>query len=569
MAVFEEKRIWPWAAPVLLALLFLLTFPPWHLADRELFWNEGEYAVAVEEMSSIPPVVTGHGHLLSSTFPLFLLPVKAAVSRGMPMEFALRFFSVLTYFFLTALVFFICRRNTGLQAACAAAAVMFATVIACEKVPEGYPTVLTALLLYGGWMSWIETGLGRGNWSRAWILAGLFGGLIFYNAGFTGLIYFLVPLAMQRRPLTVWPKIKGAGFYFGALLVLLFILFWWVPRWGFPPDPSADWFAGFSPGEYLRNLAVFPFNSFLRLLPWSLLLWAPFCAALIPLEKNPLFGKFHRILFLTLLLLIWFNPASKGRDLIYLLPLMATMIGTNYWIVARRYGTRISRICTLCAWIVIPAALAAAAYLALAPETLESLLAHAGIRLDHPLAYKQAPAVLFLGYAECAGALICGLSALFLIRKKFPLWLTASLLVCGWFLLDRAAVSPYRAQDRSKHEFAAQLKTALENDGFPAAAGNTVYSNVNGLFAEGYYSGFRFRYLEPENLPKEEKTVYIITAKRERKQDSGDTAETPDVFPTNPDRIFRRVRDMKYRDYRLFLYKGRQIGEEEYDTEEK
>lgn len=546
MAIFEEKKIWSWAALVLLALLFLLTYPPWHLGERELFWNEGGYAVAVTEMDSFPPVVTGHGHLLSDTYPLFLLPAKAAVLCGLPMEFTLRFLSVFTYFLLTVLVFLICRRNVGLQAACAAAAVMFTTIIAREKVPEGYPTALTALLLYGGWMVWIESGLGRGNWNLAWILAGLFGGLIFYNAGVSGLIYFFVPLAMQRRPLTVWPKIKGFGFYAGLTLVLLFVLFWWAPRLGFPPDPKADLISEFSPGGYLRDLLVFPFNTFLRLMPWSLLLWAPFCAALIPLDNNPLFGKFHRILFLTLLLLIWFNPASKSRDLIYLLPLMATMIGTNYWIVVRRYGKRISRICTFCAWAVIPLALAGIIYLTLETKTLESILSLVSIRVSLPLSGKEIPSVLYRGYAECTIALLCGVAALILIRKKCPLWLTVSLFFCGWFLPYWAVLNPYRAQDRTKSEFAAQVRAVLQDGENLLPGRDMVYSNVYGLFPESYYSGFPFRALEPADLPEDKEVVYMIS---------------PDV-PANPNRIWIRILDTDYKKNRLFIYKGQRIENE-------
>lgn len=32
---------------------------------------------------------------------------------------------------------------------------------------------------------------------------------------------------------------------------------------------------------------TFPFNTFGALLPWSLLMWAPFCAALETLDENP------------------------------------------------------------------------------------------------------------------------------------------------------------------------------------------------------------------------------------------------------------------------------------------
>lgn len=142
------------------------------------------------------------------------------------------------HFVLTALVFFINRRNFGLQAASAAAAVMFTTVFSFDRLPDGYPMVITALLVYGGWMVWIEFCLVRANWDLAWIFAGLFASLIFYNDGVTGLLYFLIPIAMQRRPLTIWQKINRRGFYAGAGILAVTILFWFVPQENFPADPQ-------------------------------------------------------------------------------------------------------------------------------------------------------------------------------------------------------------------------------------------------------------------------------------------------------------------------------------------
>ena len=63
-----------------------------------------------------------------------------------------------------------------------------------------------------------------------------------------------------------------------------------------------------------------PSSAAFRFFPWSLMLWAPFCPALIAIERNPLLIKYHRILFVVLGLLIWFNPQTKPRDFFYLLP---------------------------------------------------------------------------------------------------------------------------------------------------------------------------------------------------------------------------------------------------------
>jgi len=71
------------------------------------------------------------------------------------------------YFLLTGLVFFVTRRTFGLQSASAAAAIMFTSIFTFDRLPDGYPMVVTALLIYGGWMVWVECCLVRANWNLA------------------------------------------------------------------------------------------------------------------------------------------------------------------------------------------------------------------------------------------------------------------------------------------------------------------------------------------------------------------------------------------------------------------
>ena len=110
MAVFEDKKIGFWGAAFLLLALFALTFPLWHLVDREMLGMEGELAVAVTELSSSELAPTTHGYL-SDTPPLFLLLAKLFSLSGLPLLYILRGLSILSYFILTLLVFFVSRRN--------------------------------------------------------------------------------------------------------------------------------------------------------------------------------------------------------------------------------------------------------------------------------------------------------------------------------------------------------------------------------------------------------------------------------------------------------------------------
>lgn len=549
MAVFEDKKIGLWSAGILLLLLFALTFPLWHLGDREMLGWEGELAVAVTEMSSSDLVPTTHGYL-SDAPPLFLWLAKFFSLFGIPLLYVLRGLSILSYFILTALVFFVCRRNCGVQAAGAAAAVMISTLVVFDKLPFGSPVALTALLLYGGWIAWIELTLRRSNWNLAWIVAGVFGTLIYCNAGFTGLIYFFVPLFLQRRPLTVWPKIGHAGLYYGALMIVGMALALWYSQSNMPSAPDSYLAAGMTTGEYLMKTLLFPFAAFVRLLPWSIFLWAPFCAALIPLQDNPLFGKFHRILFIVLLVLIWFNPASNSRDLFYLMPLIATMIGSFYWIIVRRYGEKISSVACLYAWGLLVVTALVALFLFLPQEMLADLVQKLRLQSSLLLDVKQ---ISHLLWHFLPGVLVSAVAVLivFFFRRKIPCWLSVCMLFCGTMLLYSTVQAPYLRTQNEKQLFARKLQDIFEAQKLDPEK-DLIYTNINGLYAEGFYAGYRFLYTDTENVPDEKQVIYLLTAK----------------IPLDPSRSWNLIAETEYKEQRLFIYEGQlNRSEDDYDNE--
>ncbi len=543
MAIFEEKTTGTFRAVLVLTLLFLLTYPFWQLNVRELLWHEGEYAVAVTEMQEIPMQITAHGHQLTDAPVFYLLLAKGLNFCGIPLPFALRLLSVFSWFILTGLVFLICKRNHNLQAACAAAAVMFTTAFSVEMLPFGYPVALTALLMFAGWIVWIDMTLGRSNWNLAWAFAGLFGVLIYANAGMTGLLYFIMPLVFQRRPLTIWKKLNHTGFYLFLLLIAGGILCRLLHQSALPPDPRTALPSDFTFGGYIRDLLVFPVNTFLRLMPWSLLLWAPFCAALIPLTPNPLFGKFHRITFLTLLIMIWFNPASSARDLFYLIPVTAILIGTYYWIIVRRYGFRIVWLAKLCIWVLLCAGLLHLIFLFL-PQDITAKIPFALPDFSLP----QNPSVLWCCAAQTAGAGLLGLAAAVLLKQRQPLWMVSAVLTAAFTLLILSAQLPGRLQENSKREFAEKLRETLQEK----TGDNVIYSNLYGLFAEGYYAGLKLRFAETDKLPKQEETVFVISA----------------VAPSDSNRLWNKLLDITYKETRLFVYRGQVIRSDDEDDDD-
>ena len=62
------------------------------------------------------------------------------------------------------------------------------------------------------------------------------------------------------------------------------------------------------------------------------------------LDKNPLFTKYLRTLFMVSAILIVLNPFSRARDILYLIPTFSLLAGLNYEIVVRRHGQMLCRL---------------------------------------------------------------------------------------------------------------------------------------------------------------------------------------------------------------------------------
>ena len=365
MAIFEEKTIKPITVILILAAIFVFSYSLWHLGARELFWDEGNVATAIRELTVFPPAITLHGELSQSQYPLYPMLCKGfQMLTGASVEFSLRFVSVFFMAVLVALVGFNCYRADGIQAGAAGATVMLTSAIVAEKSIEGYPQTMVAAILYAGWILWIYLPLEKRRRELAWLSAGLFAGLAFYAAGFTGLIYFILPLIIQSRPLNMQLKMNLWSFWAAIGILLFFMMLWFVPRWQYSDlFLFADGVSQQNIADILKGYAAFPFRVLLGLFPWCFMLWAPFCSALQPLERNPLLNRYFTRLFVVLFVLIWLNPATLSRDILYLMPLLSSLIGLKYWIVVRRHGYRFLSFFSFLTWInMFLAVLAASLY---------------------------------------------------------------------------------------------------------------------------------------------------------------------------------------------------------------
>ena len=540
MAIFEEKQPAVRWTVLLIAAAFLVSFPLMQIGMNELYSTEGEYAAAALEFTGANTLVTVHGTLPDSVFPLYPVLVRLLLNCGLPLEFSLRFMSLLPLALLALLTGLICGRSADRQAGAAAAVVVLTTVLSGSKAPEGYPQLLSVLIVYGGWMLWFYLGFVRSNWNAAWLAVGVFGGLAFYSNGLTAVVYFLVPLAFQQRPFRVWSKLQKPGLFAAILLGAVFFFAWLTPIQNFlaanPEVPHET--TNFRLLTYFKDIAVRPFDAFFRFFPWSLMLWAPFCPALIAIERNPLLIKYHRILFVVLALLIWFNPQTKPRDYFYLLPVASALVAFNYWILVRRYAGKFFGVFMILAVLALAAGAASVAYLVL-PQDVFSKFA-VGIELP-----AEKPVFSLLMKAEIALSFVMACSALLLIRLRRPVWLTYLLVFTSFMLLFWAVVNPVRTMNENKKVLAEGILTALaEKESVPDAGPGpaALYKDpaIMGLYSEGCYIGIPIRTLAHDKIPAGVDPAYVLTA---------------DV-PSHQARTWTRLYDSEYRGKHLYIYKG-------------
>ena len=552
MAIFEEKQPAVRWTVLLIAAVFLVSFPLVQIGMNELYSTEGEYAAAALEFTGANTLVTVHGTLPDSVFPLYPAMVRLLLNCGLPLEFSLRFMSLLPLALLALLTGLICGRSTDRQAGAAAAVIVLTTILAGSKAPEGYPQLLSALIVYGGWMLWFYLGFIRSNWNAAWLSVGVFGGLAFYSNGLTAVVYFLVPLAFQQRPFRVWSKLNKPGLLAALLLGAVFFFAWLTPIQNFlAANPELPHEAPhFRLLTYFRDIAVRPFDAFFRFFPWSLMLWAPFCPALIAIERNPLLIKYHRILFVVLGLLIWFNPHTKPRDFFYLLPLASVLAACNYWILVRRYAGKFFGIFMLLSVLALAAVAASVAYLIL-PQDVFSKFA-VGIELP-----EAKPAVTALMTAEIVLSFIAAVAALVLIRLRRPVWMAYLFVFASFMLLFWSVVNPVRSMKENKRDLADGILTALNGKEAAPESGPvpaTLYKDpaIMGLYSEGCYIGIPIRTLAHDKIPASVDPAYVLTA---------------DV-PSHIARTWTRLYDCEYRGKHLYIYKGVSLKKELSDDDD-
>ena len=531
---------------LLLILLFLLIFSPWYLHIRELIGVEGKFGSIAMEMNLFNPSNAAHGENLSFCYPLYPWLVAVAHKLGLGIELSLRGISILALAFISFIVFEATRRTSGLRGAFIATCFMFSNIFVLEKAIDGNPFTLTVVLLLSGWMLWYYFGIIKGDWNLGWIFGLLFAGLAFYTIGWTALLYFFLPLIFMRRPLSFWNKLKFPGFTVGLCLVTFFILLWMIPEMigSIDSQPNSVTFLNNISETYFKDILLYPFNIIGGFMPWAIIAWPAFCVAYQPLDKNPIFSRFLRTIFFSLFFALWLNPFSTTRDFIILIPPVAIMTGTNYWILIRRHGNGLQKIFQILTIIMVIAGMCFLALFFLPDNIWVDNFPFTWI---HTTFFERGlnffNEYYISGITQLTAGIILGiiLITVNVYKKCTPIWFRSVSLSLMFMLFFWSVTYPYRGQDNDARTTAAILNKEIEKESNNKNITIFKGPHIADIYILSCYLNYKVNKIYTYNqLPYGQKNVYVFTLST----------------PIYPERKWNRLSRVKYKDKYLYLWKG-------------
>jgi hypothetical protein len=528
----------------LLFLLFILIFSPWYLHIRELIGVEGKFGVMAIEMNLLSPAGTAHGEALSSCYPFYPWLVAIAHKLGLGIELSLRGISILALGFISLIVFIITKKMSGLQGAFVATCFTFSNIFILEKAIDGNPFTLTVVLLLSGWILWYYFGTVKGDWNVGWIVGLLFAGLAFYTIGWIALLYFFLPLIFMRRPLSFWNKLKYPGFSIGLCVVLFFILLWTIPKitGNINPQLNSTTFLNDISNTYFRDILLYPFNVIGGFMPWAIIAWPVFCVAYQPLDKNPIFSRFLRTIFFSLFFALWINPFTTTRDFIILVPPLAIMTGTNYWILIRRHGNGLQKIFQILTIIILILSILSLSIFFFPNNVWTDYFPFTYIHSLYLKAGTDFISKYFVnGVAQLSMGIILSviLISIYIFRKNTPIWLRATSLSLIFMLFFWSITFPYRGQSNDARNAAATLNKYIDMEGHNL----TIYKgpHIADIYILSCYLNCKLsKIYNYEELPNNVKTIYIFTL-------------NPPLYPK---RIWKQITMVTYKDRSLYLWQG-------------
>ncbi|MEI6056303.1 MAG: hypothetical protein WCR55_09635 [Lentisphaerota bacterium] len=541
--IYEEKSPNKILAVLILIAVFVILYSPWNLSIRELLSEEGKFAAIALEMNFLNPSTVAHGETLANTYPLF--PYIAAIfyKMGLPLETGVRLTSVLALAGMVITIFVTCFRIAGIQSAVVGSAFMMSTMLMLGKAIDGNPFTLGITLILLGWLLWYYCAAIKGSWNKAWIYGSIFCGLAFYTIGWAALFYFFLPLIFSRRPLTIWKRLNTAGFKIGMVIIAAFVGLWMIHRFDSvnPMSITTDDFSAFFTSNYLKDFIIYPFQLAFRLLPWTFIAWPAFCVAYHPLDKNPIFSRFLRTLFLSVFFVLWFSPDKDAKLSLLLVAPLAIMAGMHYWLAVRRNGYTIHLLISIVIYLFTIYS-AVSFFLFMLPQTIWAKtdffkILQAGVFQNGISFFFSSHSIM--GMAQTLLALLIGLATI-IFRKKISVWLHSLCAGLIFMLCFWAITIPYRSQDNQAKLIASQIKNDIGDDYSPNL---TIYkgAEIADMYVLGAYIGCHIKKIHSyDQIPTSIKTAYVLTL-------------NPPIYP---ERQWTKVSSPVYNDTNIYVWEG-------------
>ncbi len=492
---------------LLVTALFLLTFLPWLGTERELLKQEGLFAAIASEYVENGRTLkdgiaaTAHHQIVEGAYPLYPTMVSMLLRMGVPMESSLRIIPVVMLGVLSLLAGIAAGTRSNFRAGVVAACCCFGTWFALEKAVIGGPETMAACFLFSAQLLFFHYGSRLADWNSAWIAAAILVSLGFLTAGPVVVLFFAVPLIFLRRPLSSSEKFRTPGFVAGAVLLTVIVASWALPI-GLALRQYAveSGFAVVPLKEYLCRIAIFPLRLPCWLLPWSVVMWIPFCMALQAVSPLPVLSLYLRTLVISMTVLTWLLPGMDDRQLFYVLAPLAVQTGLYYELGVRRYGVKMRRFLSGVS-LLFPAAGVVILTAYWLPERF--------------FKYLPFPAAMHIGnvpdgiwMAVAALGFFAVLAIFFNIGiKKFPLWINLVMLNLGISVIAVVLLLPLRAGNNEWRTFGNDIRRVL-----PPDAKRIYKHDIQGMYNGLFYTGKAiYKLRKEERLPVNQKHVYVIS----------------------------------------------------------
>ena len=489
--------------------IFVLIFSFWLLPNWELFRDEGFFAAAASEFAAGDGAVkkgltaSAHHVILDNAWPLYPFTVSLFYRLGLPMESALRLVSVLMLGILSLIAGITAKIRCNSRAGIVAGCCCFGTIFALSKGFVGTPEVMAGVFLLTAQLLFFHYGSRLASWNSAWISAAVFVSLGFLTAGPVVILYFAFPLLFLRRPLSSGKKYSTPGFAAG-----LFLLGIVVAAWALPAGLALHQYAVESGLEvvpltkYCKEILTFPFYFVIRLMPFSLIMWLPFCVALQENSRLPVFGLYLRTIFFSMLMLTWFLPGASTMSIFFLVGPLGILTGIMYDSGVRRYGMVMRNLLGIIGGF-FPCAVAVLMLILFLPENRLSWFGD-----PEKMLFRNEP-LFFWGIIAVSAALLLLMLIFYLGIKKLPVWLLGLILTCGIGLVNISVVLPYRTMEREWRSFGSDIRKAL-----PEKCEKLYKYDIEGMFCGLFYAGVPVYKVHKDSvLPSDEKNVYLISTR--------------------------------------------------------